>query len=113
MSYEFYKVLHLTGLIMLFLSLGALAYVPRDKRRPMMIVHGIGLVLMLVAGFGILAKLGIGMKPWVHVKLAVWVILALVPTYIRLKPGKPLLTSIVVILLGALASYFAIAKSGF
>jgi hypothetical protein len=41
-----------------------------------MITHGLGLLLVLVAGFGMLAKLGIhGVPTWAALKLIIWVAL--------------------------------------
>ena len=73
MSYLFYKVLHLIGVICLFLGLGA-ALMPADtpKRNVGLRFHGVGLLLLLVAGFGLVAKVIPGFPWWVIAKLVLW-----------------------------------------
>lgn len=83
--YEFYKVLHITGLILVFSGIAgvffpALAGQPLQgkHKRFVFITHGVGLLFMLVSGFGLLARLGIaqnGLPPWIHAKLLIWVLL--------------------------------------
>lgn len=84
MSYEFYKTLHLLGLALVLMSLGGiLVHVmnggtkeSNSFRKSAMMAHGIGLLLLLVAGFGMLAKLGIhGVPAWVGGKLVIWLAL--------------------------------------
>ncbi len=114
MSYEFYKVLHLAGLVTLFTSLGALAFVPSDRRKPLMMLHGISTVVMLVAGFGLLARLGLmgNLGPWVYGKLAIWIVMGASPVVLRRKPEMALTLLLVSIALGALAAGLAIYKPG-
>lgn len=58
LSYSVYKVIHLLGVLMVFLSLGGITMHSingggRDHswRKPVAITHGIGLLLALVGGF--------------------------------------------------------------
>ncbi len=68
MSYEFYQTLHVLGLFLLFSSLGAAALHAMNggtkesnpSRKWVAITHGVGLLFVLVAGFGLLAKSGRG-----------------------------------------------------
>ena len=114
MSYEFYKVLHLAGLVTIFTSLGALAFVPGDRRKPLMMMHGIATVVMLVAGFGLLARLGLvgNLGPWVYGKLAIWLAIGAVPVVLRRKPDMAVIMLLVSIALGAISAYLAIFKPG-
>jgi hypothetical protein len=72
MSYDFYKTLHLLGLACVCVSLGGImlhainggSKATNSFRKGVMITHGVGLLLLLVAGFGMLAKLGIHGVPW-------------------------------------------------
>jgi len=74
MSYTIYKVLHLMGILFLFLSLGtAISLSAADSARAGMrklasITHGVALLVILVAGFGLLARLGLtsGMPGWAY-----------------------------------------------
>jgi uncharacterized membrane protein len=119
MSLETYKILHIAGLILLFFGLSAaltlkLAGAPFEGRakKLAMMTHGIGLVVMLVAGFGMLAKLGImgNMPGWVYAKIAIWVILGGSIALAKRKGqiGWPLM--ILFVGLGVTAAWLAIAK---
>jgi hypothetical protein len=120
LSYEIYKLLHLFGIIMLFMSVGGVMLYALNGgtkadntwRKTAAITHGIGLVFVLVAGFGLLARVGISWPwpGWVFVKLIIWLVLGGVTGLIyKLGPtGKGLWY--VVILLGVIAAYMAIFK---
>ncbi|MBO6575434.1 MAG: hypothetical protein JJ896_08465 [Rhodothermales bacterium] len=111
-----YKVLHLLGLMLVFAALGGAAIEAALKEKPWKkmhaILHGSGLFLLLLGGFGMLARLGIisGWPGWVWAKLAIWVILGGSLTAMRKMPerGRPLLFG--AILLGTLAAYLALYK---
>lgn len=84
MSYEFYKILHLLGLSLVVLSLGGIIHHVINGgtkqsdafRKGTMITHGVGLLLLVVAGFGMLAKMGIYNPPgWVIGKIVIWLAL--------------------------------------
>ena len=85
MPADFYRVLHLVGVFMVLMSLGALiihAVNGGEKqhkgRKLTMIFHGVGLLIVLVGGFGLLAKLKPGgeMFPnWAFIKLGIWLVL--------------------------------------
>jgi hypothetical protein len=76
-DYNVYKLVHLASIFALFLSLGSAAVTEKSQARWVAPVHGIALLLILVAGFGMLAGLGIhGSLPgWVIGKLIVWLLL--------------------------------------
>lgn len=103
MSPMFYKFVHHFGLILLFLSLGglgglALVGQAQAKARAVFVaLHGTGLVLILVAGFGWLAKLGYGLPAWAVLKLLVWLALGamLVPLKRRPALAKPLVLFVI------------------
>jgi hypothetical protein len=67
MSYEVYRILHIAGLSMLALGLGGILLAPGGAEgkasRLGVFLHGLGLLVMLVAGFGMMAKLAIAW-PW-------------------------------------------------
>lgn len=114
MSYEFYKILHLIGLVTLYISLGALAYISLEKRKPFMILHGVSAFVMLVAGFGLLARLGMArdMGSWVYAKILIWLVLGATPVLLKRKPQLAMPVTLFSIVLGALAAYLAIMKPG-
>ena len=79
MSYEVYKVLHLVS-IFFFIAGLAITFMLSDNPKFNKIVTGITSLLILVAGMGLLARIGISMKElptWVIPKMAIWLILAI------------------------------------
>ncbi len=88
MSYTFYKLLHFSGIFLVLVSLGAIAShrlqggtKANFKNRPLfMALHGVGLLLAFVAGFGLIAKGGFSFgSGWIYVKMACWLILGAYP----------------------------------
>lgn len=119
MDYLQYKFLHLVGLSMVLVTLGGIALFAANggKRegnrwRPLvMAMHGIGLLMMLVAGFGLMAKLGTeGFPGWVVGKLVIWLLFgaALAIPYRQPKLAGHLLW--VLPLLTAIGVYLALFK---
>lgn len=119
MSYEFYKVLHLAGLVLLFSGLaGILAVkmivpeIPARPRRLFFMAHGLGLLIMVVAGFGLAARLGYlqSFPLWLWAKIGIWVVLggSIALAKRRGHVGGPLLTFFVV--LGTTAAWLAVMK---
>lgn len=119
MSYQFYKVLHLLGLILLFFGFGGLlmaayAKVELKKQARMMgfISHGVGLLLILVSGFGMAARLGLvsGLPSWVHAKIAIWVLLGVGISLVKRKGHIGWPVAILLWGLGTTAAFIAINK---
>lgn len=87
-SYEFYKVVHIVGLAFILTGIGAVllnSLIGGEKKYPnrkwVMIIHGIGMLITFVAGFGLMARLnlmGAGWPGWIHAKVAIWLFLGLV-----------------------------------
>ena len=80
MPYLAYKIIHYVGLFALVttsvaaLSRGARPDAFEDPwRKRLGILHGLSLFLVLLGGFGMLARLGLGLGGWVWAKLAIWV----------------------------------------
>ncbi len=88
--YETYKVLHILGVLLTFAVLGGLALTVANGatkstsqvRRLIGATHGIGTFIILLGGFGALARLGVmhgaGLPLWIWIKLACWVVIAVV-----------------------------------
>lgn len=102
MSYEFYKILHIVGVLMLFSGLaGVLALrmvgvdLPARPRRLFFISHGVGLLIMIVAGFGMAARMGLmaDLPLWVWLKMVIWLLLGAAITLAKRRGqiGGPLL----------------------
>lgn len=119
MSYEFYKVLHIFSVLLVFTSLAgtlaanmAASSLPKNLRAPLAILHGIGITTLLVSGFGLAARLGLmtGLPIWVWAKVTIWLIMGASIALAKRKAawGLPLLYAW--LLLGGLAASFAILK---
>jgi hypothetical protein len=118
-SHEIYKWLHLIGAFLLFAAFGGAilreAPAPGSKdvmRGRLSMLHGIGLLLLLVAGFGMLARVeaGPGLPGWAWAKLALWLALGgwIVPAHRRKFNRSLVLGGAVAI--GALAAWLGIWK---
>ena len=107
MSPAFYHIAHLVGLILLFVGFGAVA----SGNRKGMMYHGIGLLILLVAGFGLIAKLQLSYtSPFVIGKGVVFLLLGFLPVLAKrnILPASAVLW--VAILLGGLAAYMGYLK---
>jgi hypothetical protein len=122
LSHTTYKVVHLLGILLLVCGIGGLwalaaaATEPaRQKaRRLLLATHGVALVLILVAGFGMMARLGIsGAWPaWIWIKLAIWLLLAAVPVLLRRVEGASSALFFLGPLLAAIAAWAALFHIG-
>ena len=121
--YGVYKVVHLTGLFFLFGAVGATALYyarrpdrdeTRKERRFLMVLHGISLFIVLLGGFGLLARIGVqqgsAFPPWVWPKLGVWILIGASIVVFKRMPqlARPLF--LLLPLLGAFAAYCAVYK---
>ena len=120
MSALTYKILHILGFTMAFVALGGLALQAlmgeetKPKGRKMAaILHGLGLVILLVSGFGLLARLGIHSFPlWVWIKLGIWLLVGAMIALVRRMPQFATLYWFGLPILGAIAAYVALYKVG-
>lgn len=119
MSYSFYKILHMIGIMTLFVGLASiliLAFVGQLKSsRAKMIgfaTHGLGLFLMILSGFGMAAKLQMfaELPGWLYAKIGIWLLLGLAISLLKRKPQWAFGNLIVVIALGGTAAWLAITK---
>ena len=111
-----YKIIHFIGLIVLFTGLGALIASDPKKpaafRRPAMI-HGIGLFLLLLSGFGLSlsAKLEIGFPGWMLAKLVILLLLGVMIVLIKRRVIPTPLLYLLAIILGSVAAYLGFTNS--
>ncbi len=121
MSYQAYKVLHLLGVVFLFMSLGGMALLGMSGsfkrsvvgRRLAVVSHGVALAIILVAGFGLLARLGLmagGIPGWAWLKLGIWLLMGASVVALKRSAGLARVLWFVLPLLGALAAWLAVAK---
>jgi hypothetical protein len=85
--YPVYKLIHFLGLVMVIGALvSAAMHVLRGGTRAddpyrkwVMVAHGVGAFLIVLGGFGLLARIGVmhgGFPNWVRLKLVIWLLLA-------------------------------------
>ncbi len=119
MTYEFYKIIHLVGIVLLFSGLIGLITVKMSggqlagaTKSLVFVSHGVGLVFLLVSGFGLLARLELArnMPNWVFVKLAIWLFMGGAVALAKRKGhiGWPLFISLIFVFV--IAAYFAVYK---
>lgn len=104
------KTLHITGVIMLFTSLGVLLAEcsPSCKKRAT-IIHGISLLLIAGMGFAMLKKPPMDQHWWM-VKGLIWLFLGAVPVLARRTAIPRPLLLVLSLVGGATAAYLAMAK---
>lgn len=122
LPYTFYKVVHLIGIALVVSALGGTAVhamsggtkQTNGARGLQAALHGVGALLILVGGFGMLARLGFShgaMFPgWLIVKLLVWVTAAalLFVPYRKPSLARPIYLAVPVLV--GLATYMAVYK---
>ncbi len=116
-----YKVLHYVGIAMLLAALGGVASntingdaKDAKSKKVLAAAHGVSLLLILVAGGGMMAKLGASWSGgWVIGKLALWLVLGAALSFVpRLgKDGAKVLLFVLPVLVGV-AAWLALAKPG-
>ena len=109
MSYEFYKILHILSVILVFVALTGYVY---SGRKTFGMIHGIALLTLLVSGFGLAARLGLmsGLPTWVWIKLTVWVVLGAAIAIAKRKMLSPKIQISLWILFGFVAVFSAVTK---
>ena len=119
MTYELYKLLHILGVMLLFAGAGGLILLQVQEsasaraRKLAGLTHGIALIVILIAGFGAVAKVGLSLTaPWVVGKMVIWLIFGLLPLILRKLPRQATLWWWLAAVLGAVAAYLAIYKPG-
>ena len=97
MSYTTYKIIHLIGVAALAMGVGGMM-AGGEKRKLFSIVQGIALLVMLVSGFGILAKLKLGFPHFAMAKTGLWVVIGVMPVILR-KLKVPAVVGVIPILI--------------
>lgn len=120
-SYEFYKIVHILGIALVVLSLGGIfmhvinggTKASNAFRKGAIISHGLGLLLLFVAGFGMLHKLHLDIgAAWVVGKIVIWVLLGALVAVAYRKPGLASKLWFGVPILVTIAAVLAVFKVG-
>jgi hypothetical protein len=119
---DFYEILHVLGIAMIFVAIGGVAVhaanggskATSGTRGLVSTMHGLGALLILVGGFGMLARIGFqhgGNFPgWLWVKIAVWLVLSAVVLLPYRKPALARPFVVLLPLLAGVAVYMALYK---
>ena len=97
MSMLVYKVIHIFSITLLFTAFGGLLLASRAEgqngagRKLAGMTHGLALVLILVSGFGALAKIGMSnpaiWPAWLWIKVLIWLAFgAVIVAFLLLEP---------------------------
>lgn len=108
-----YKFIHLAGVMGLFTVIGTLVAARKENwARSTSILHGISLLLVLLGGFGLVAKMYNNdfSQGWIMAKIVIWFLFgALLPLAKRkVLPSTTLIT--IALILGVLSAYLGIFK---
>lgn len=120
LSLAVYKTIHYLGIFTLVTALvAALARasgrasgdpaIPDPWRGRLAAAHGVALLLVLLGGFGMLAKLGAGFPGWAMAKLGIWLVAAGLIA-LRKSPSAAAWGVVMVPLLAVLAGVIAYTK---
>ena len=121
-SHQLYNLVHIVGLVLLMSGLGGMALRAAGGasmgspalRRLAMALHGLGAFLILLGGFGMLARMGIvhggGWPGWLWAKVAIWGVLAAAALLPYRWPATAVPLLLLLPVLGGLAAYMAIYK---
>lgn len=108
-----YLLLHLVGLAMVFLGLGGMFAHGGEGKPPRLyvVLHAVGLLVMLVAGFGRAQKMNFPLTSgWILGKAVLWLFLGALPVLVRKGLLPRALGWIVALAVVAAAAYLALWK---
>ncbi|MBA3853149.1 MAG: hypothetical protein C0503_01970 [Gemmatimonas sp.] len=122
LPYSFYKIVHILGIALTLVALGGMTVhalngglkLENAARKLLIAMHGAGVFLILLGGFGLLARIGFahgsGFPLWLWVKLGLWASFAIVAAIPYRKPnaGRALLVALPT--LAAAAAAMAVYK---
>ena len=122
LSRDLYNVVHIIGIILLMASLGGVAMhafiggteAQNTARRLIVRLHAAGAFLILLGGFGMLARVGFehggNFPAWLWVKIFVWTALSAAPLLPYKRPYMAKLLLLALPVFGGLAAYMGIFK---
>lgn len=101
-----YYVLHVLGAFALIgFTFAAFAVPTPGTRRKSMMLTGIATLVMVVAGFGLAAKLHIGFPGWLIAKIVCWFVLSALSGVAFRRPGAARVLSVLALVVVAVALY--------
>ena len=120
MNYETYRIIHFIGLFTLMFAFGSL-FTGEKSTKGAAVGHGIGLLLILLGGFGMQAKIkdtymavyGSAWPTWLILKVVIWVIFGGSMVLAKRRVIKGAVAWIVILSLGATSAVLALKKPAF
>lgn len=108
MDPKLYHLIHVAAALLVFLGLGSMLTGQGGKVGAML--HGIGLLAMLVAGIGFAHKSGLGWPNWMIAKIGVWLLIGAMPVLVKRGVIGALGAIVLAVGLGATAVWLAYYK---
>lgn len=112
MTYLTYKFIHVVSIVVIFLAIGGLSCLAQGttSRKIFSAIHGIFLVVIFVAGFGLIARLKLPYPwpAWIWLKILGWFIIAMAPKFT--KSLGPAITLFIYGSIGTIMAYLALYK---
>ncbi|BDS08968.1 hypothetical protein NT6N_40080 [Oceaniferula spumae] len=117
MNYETYRLIHFIGIFTLMFAFGSL-FTGEKSTKAAAVGHGIGLLLILLGGFGMQAKMkdvyqiayGSSFPTWMMIKLFIWVIFGASMVLAKRRVIKGIAAWILIIALGTASAYLGFHK---
>ena len=122
-SYGVYRLIHFLGVFLLLTALGGAAMRGmlsagaaetegnrKSIRRLVAASHGIAMLLILVGGFGMLARLDVGFPGWIVGKLVVWMALGAMLGLTARLAGRARMLWFAIPVLAFIAAWIAYTK---
>ena len=120
MPYQIYKLIHFLGIFSVISALSLACFhtmrggtkADMPNRRQIGMVHGLGMLFILVGGFGMLARLGMtsGLPGWIIAKLVIWVFIGSAASWVYRGAGLARGFLLALPFVAALAAFFALYK---
>lgn len=104
--------IHVLAAFAFFAAIGAICLGANEKSRKVALgLHGISMILLLVAGFYQLIKLELVKSGgWWHVKMLLWLVIAIAPVLVRKKVLPPAAVLGICFVIAGAAAYLGLAK---
>ncbi|MFT5882738.1 MAG: hypothetical protein ACI9FG_001245 [Crocinitomicaceae bacterium] len=110
LDYNAYKLIHIVGVITLFMGF---AYGMKSWSKGAAIAHGIGLMLILISGFGIISKnYNNQLASWMFIKLAIWLALGGAIVLVKRKLVPEFVAWVILLTLGTSAAWTVLYGRG-
>lgn len=113
MTPEIYRLLHVVGALLLFLGLGGqLTHEAGKAPKLAGALHGLGLLVLVVAGVGVMHKSEpkLEWQPWVFAKIGGWVLLGAMPVLVKRGLLPRALALLLVLGIGAGAAWLGLSN---